>query len=173
MVKLTVDHAAGHAAVRAARGAAISSKGWQQEAALRMLMNSLDPEVAETPGDTIIRSGAGEAARDWKFFQAIAESLERLENDETVLVQSGGVTDIFRTHADAPRVLIAGSTAGSWTYVGTQAHLQPAYETLAAAARKYFQGSLARKVGCERRHGRKGRRAAAGRHAQWRGVPGN
>ncbi|MGA8365743.1 MAG: urocanate hydratase [Candidatus Acidiferrales bacterium] len=146
MVKLTVDHAAGHAAVRAARGAAISCKGWQQEAALRMLMNSLDPEVAETPGDTIIRSGAGEAARDWKFFQAIAESLERLENDETVLVQSGGVTDIFRTHADAPRVLIAGSTAGSWTYVGTQAHLQPAYETLAAAARKYFQGSLAGKL---------------------------
>ncbi|MFZ3202243.1 MAG: hypothetical protein WA175_13975, partial [Candidatus Acidiferrales bacterium] len=136
----------GHAAVRAARGAAISSKSWQQEAALRMLMNSLDPEVAETPGDTIIRSGAGEAARDWKFFQAIAESLERLENDETVLVQSGGVTDIFRTHADAPRVLVAGSTAGSWTYAGTQAHLQPAYETLAAAARKHFQGSLAGKL---------------------------
>ncbi len=142
MVKLTVDHTAAHPPVRAPHGAAITCKSWQQEVALRMLMNSLDPEVAETPEDTIIRSGAGEGGRDWKCFQAIVESLERLENDETVLVESGEVAGIFRTRADAPRVLIAGSNAGSWTYVGTQTYLQSAYETLAAAARKYFHGSL-------------------------------
>jgi urocanate hydratase len=147
MVKLTVDHAAArHLTVRAARGAAISCKGWQQEAALRMLMNSLDPEVGETSEDTIIRSGASEAAHDWKFFQAIVESLERLENDETLLVQSGEVAGTFRTHTDAPRVLIADSNVGSWTYIGTQAHLQCAYETLAAATRKHFQGSLGGKL---------------------------
>lgn len=146
MVKLAVDHAAGRQTVRAPRGAAISCKSWQQEAALRMLMNSLDPEVAETPNDTIVRSGAGESARNRKLFQAIVESLERLENDETLLVESGDVPRIFRTRADAPRVLIAGSNVGSWTYAGTQAYLQGAYETLAAAARKYFQGSLGGKL---------------------------
>jgi len=146
MVKLAVDHAAGHQPVRAPRGAAISSKSWQQEAALRMLMNSLDPEVAETPKDTIVRSGAGEPARNPNFFRAIVESLERLENGETLLVESGEVAGIFRTHADAPRVLVAGSNAGNWTYAGTQAYLQSAYETLAAAARKYFQGSLGGKL---------------------------
>jgi urocanate hydratase len=146
MVKLAVDHAAGHPPVRAPRGAAISCKGWRQEAALRMLTNSLDPEVAETPEDTIIRNGVGESARDRKSFQAIVESLERLENDETLLIESAEVTGIFRTHADAPRVLIAGSAAGSWTYAGTQAYLQGACETLAAAARKYFQGSLSGKL---------------------------
>jgi len=146
MVKLTVDDAARHLPVRAGRGAAISCKGWQQEAALRMLMNSLDPEVAETLEDTIIRSAASGAARDRKFFQAIVEALERLENDETLLIQSGEVAGTFRTHTDAPRVLIADSNADGWTYAGTQAHLQSAYETLAAVARRHFQGSLAGKL---------------------------
>jgi urocanate hydratase len=146
MVKLAVSRAAAHPPVRAARGGVISCKGWQQEAALRMLMNSLDPEVGETSEDTIIRSGAGDAARDWKFFQAIVESLERLENDETLFIQSGEVAGTFRTHADAPRVLVADPNAGGWTCAGTQAHLQSAYETLAAAARKHFQGSLGGKL---------------------------
>ncbi len=146
MVKLTVDHAAHRQPVRAPRGTAISCKSWQQEAALRMLMNSLDPEVAETPKDTIIRSGAAGSARDLKCFQAIVEALEQLENDETLLVESDEVAGVFRTHADAPRVLVGRSNAGSWTYAGTQAHLQGAYETLAAAAHKYLQGGLGGKL---------------------------
>src|SRR5580693_7126913 len=155
-------------AIRAPRGTAISCKGWQQEAALRMLMNNLDPEVAEKPEDLIVYGGTGRAARDWPSFHAIVRSLRELENDETLLVQSGKPVGIFRTHADAPRVLLANSnlvghwsnddefhrleqlglimygqmTAGSWIYIGSQGILQGTFETFAAAADKHFQGSL-------------------------------
>ena len=97
--------------VRAPRGTAISCKGWQQEAALRMLMNNLDPEVAERPEDLVVYGGIGKAARNWECFDAIVRSLRELENDETLLVQSGKPVGVFRTHADAPRVLIANSHA--------------------------------------------------------------
>ena len=146
MVKPTAGYAAGREPLRAPRGTAISCKGWQQEAALRMLMNSLDPEIAEAPEDTIIRSGAGGAAHDGKPLHAIVESLAGLENDETLLVGSGEPEGVFCTHADAPRVLIMGSSAGSWTFAGIQAYLQWAYEAMDGAARKYFQGSLAGKL---------------------------
>jgi urocanate hydratase len=155
--------------VRAARGTALSCKGWQQEAALRMVMNNLDPEVAEKPEDLIVYGGRGKAARDWKCFHAIVASLKSLENDETLLVQSGKPVGIFRTHSYAPRVLLANSnlvghwndwehfdeldraglmmygqmTAGSWIYIGTQGILQGTYETFAAAARKHFGTDLA------------------------------
>ena len=155
--------------IRAPRGRAISCKGWQQEAALRMLMNNLDPEVAERPQDLVVYGGRGKAARNWKCYDAIVSSLKKLENDETLLVQSGKPVAVFRTHDQAPRVLIANSnlvgkwanwetfdeldkkglmmygqmTAGSWIYIGTQGILQGTYETFAAAARKHFGGSLA------------------------------
>ncbi len=160
---------AGARVVRAPRGAAISCKGWQQEAALRMLMNNLDPEVAEIPEELIVYGGAGKAARNWACFDAIVAALRALENDETLLVQSGKPVGVFRTHADAPRVLIANSllvpawatwehfwelegkglimygqmTAGSWIYIGTQGILQGTYETLAECARQKFGGTLA------------------------------
>jgi urocanate hydratase len=155
--------------IRAARGTALRAKGWRQEAALRMLMNNLDPDVAERPQDLVVYGGAGKAARDWPSFHALVAELEQLENDETLLVQSGKPVGVFRTHDDAPRVLIANSnlvghwsswehfrelerlglimygqmTAGSWIYIGTQGILQGTYETFAAAARKHFGGSLA------------------------------
>jgi len=158
-----------HTAIRAARGAAISCKSWQQEAALRMLMNNLDPEVAERPEDLVVYGGTGKAARNWACYEAIVKSLQELENDETLLVQSGKPVAIFRTHAWAPRVLIANAnlvghwsdwehfgeleragltmygqmTAGSWIYIGTQGILQGTYETFAAAGRKHFGGDLA------------------------------
>src|SRR5438876_4840659 len=142
---------------RAARGTEISCKGWHQEAALRMLMNNLDPEVAERPGELIVYGGTGRAARDWPSFHAIVRSLRDLCNDETLLVQSGKPVGIFRTHEEAPRVLIANAhlvprwatwdefrrlealgltmygqmTAGSWIYIGTQGILQGTYETFA------------------------------------------
>ena len=154
--------------VRAPRGTTLSCKGWQQEAALRMLMNNLDPEVAERPQDLVVYGGSGKAARNWDCFEAIVASLRDLENDETLLVQSGKPVGIFRTHADAPRVLIANSnivarwatgdefrrleglglmmygqmTAGSWIYIGTQGILQGTFECFAAAARKHFGGTL-------------------------------
>jgi urocanate hydratase len=154
--------------VRAARGTQISCKGWQQEAALRMLMNNLDPEVAEKPDELIIYGGSGKAARSWEAFDAIVKSLRELEDDETLLVQSGKPVGVFRTHPDAPRVLIANAnlvgrwatwdyfrdlerkglimygqmTAGSWIYIGTQGILQGTFETFAAAAREHFDGSL-------------------------------
>jgi urocanate hydratase len=144
-------------------------KGWPQEAALRMLMNNLDPEVAERPADLVVYGGTGKAARNWNCFHAIVRELERLENDETLLVQSGKPVGVFRTHSDAPRVLIANSnlvpawanwdkfrelealgltmygqmTAGSWIYIGTQGILQGTYETFAAAGRQHFGGDLA------------------------------
>ena len=158
-----------HTAIRAPRGTAISCKGWQQEAALRMLMNNLDPEVAERPEDLVVYGGTGKAARNWACYEAIVNSLRALENDETLLVQSGKPVAIFRTHPGAPRVLIANSnlvghwsdwehfggleragltmygqmTAGSWIYIGTQGILQGTYETFAAAGRKHFGADLA------------------------------
>jgi urocanate hydratase len=172
MVRLAADDVTGYQPVRAPRGTSLSCKGWQQEAALRMLMNNLDPEVAEKPEDLIVYGGRGKAARNWKCFHAIVASLRSLENDETLLVQSGKPVGIFRTHSYAPRVLIANSnlvghwsdwknfdeldraglmmygqmTAGSWIYIGTQGILQGTYETFAAAARKHFQGDLAGKL---------------------------
>ncbi len=154
--------------VRAPRGTTLSCKGWQQEAALRMIMNNLDPDVAERPNDLVVYGGSGRAARSWAAFDAIVHSLRQLENDETLLVQSGKPVGIFRTHSDAPRVLIANSnlvpywgnwdefrrlealgltmygqmTAGSWIYIGSQGIVQGTYETFAEAARKHFGGSL-------------------------------
>ena len=155
--------------VRAPRGTEISCRGWLQEAALRMLMNNLDPEVAERPAELVVYGGSGKAARNWECFEAIVATLKRLGDDETLLVQSGKPVAVFRTHADAPRVLIANSllvphwatadefrrleglgltmygqmTAGSWIYIGTQGILQGTYETLAECARQHFGGSLA------------------------------
>src|ERR1700685_3214010 len=172
MSKLVTAEASGYQPVRAPRGSALSCKGWQQEAALRMLMNNLDPEVAEKPEDLIVYGGRGKAARNWNCYHAIVASLRSLENDETLLVQSGKPVGIFRTHSYAPRVLIANSnlvghwsnwkhfderdraglmmygqmTAGSWIYIGTQGILQGTYETFAAAAVKHFGGSLAGKL---------------------------
>ncbi|MCL4522912.1 MAG: urocanate hydratase [Acidobacteria bacterium] len=172
MSKLATENGVTYQPVRAPRGTQISCKGWQQEAALRMLMNNLDPEVAEKPEELIVYGGTGKAARNWACFHAIVESLRKLENDETLLVQSGKPVGIFRTHEHAPRVLIANAnlvghwsnwekfgeleraglmmygqmTAGSWIYIGTQGILQGTYETFAAAARKHFGGSLAGKL---------------------------
>ncbi|MBI4386426.1 MAG: urocanate hydratase, partial [Elusimicrobia bacterium] len=154
--------------IRAARGRDISCKGWQQEAALRMLMNNLDAEVAERPQDLVVYGGRGKAARNWDCFRAIVDCLRGLENDETLLIQSGKPAGVFRTHPGSPRVLIANSnlvgrwatwevfdeldrkglmmfgqmTAGSWIYIGTQGILQGTYETFAQAARRHFGGSL-------------------------------
>jgi urocanate hydratase len=155
--------------VRAPRGTSLSCKAWPQEAAMRMLMNNLDPEVAEHPDQLIVYGGSGRAARSWAAFDAIVASLQQLEGDETLLVQSGKPVGVFRTHEWAPRVLIANSnlvpqwatweefrrleaegltmfgqmTAGSWIYIGTQGILQGTYETFAAVAAKRFGGSLA------------------------------
>ncbi|MGH3706381.1 MAG: urocanate hydratase, partial [Agromyces sp.] len=160
---------AGPRTVRAARGTVLTAKSWQTEAPLRMLMNNLDPEVAERPDDLIVYGGTGKAARNWESFDAIVRTLEGLEADETLLVQSGKPVGVFRTHEWAPRVLIANSnlvgdwatwpefrrleqqgltmygqmTAGSWIYIGTQGILQGTYETFGAIARARFGGSLA------------------------------
>lgn len=154
--------------VRAPRGPDISCRGWQQEAALRMLLNNLDPEVAERPEDLVVYGGTGKAARDWAAFEAIVRTLRELADDETLLVQSGKPVAVLRTHRHSPRVLIANSnlvgrwatwehfrelerkglmmygqmTAGSWIYIGTQGILQGTYETLGAVAREHFGGSL-------------------------------
>lgn len=155
--------------IRAPRGPEISCKGWTQEAALRMLMNNLDPDVAERPADLVVYGGTGKAARNWESFDAIVTALRALANDETLLVQSGKPVAVFRTHEHAPRVLIANSnlvgrfatwdhfrelerkglmmygqmTAGSWIYIGSQGIVQGTYETLGALARKHFDGTLA------------------------------
>lgn len=155
--------------VRAARGTTLTAKSWQTEGPLRMLMNNLDPDVAERPDDLVVYGGTGKAARNWESFDAIVRTLESLESDETLLVQSGKPVGVFRTHEWAPRVLIANSnlvgdwatwpefrrlealgltmygqmTAGSWIYIGTQGILQGTYETFAAVAAKRFGGSLA------------------------------
>src|SRR6266702_716582 len=155
--------------VRAPRGRERSCKGWIQEAALRMLMNNLDPEVAERPQDLVVYGGTGKAARNWAAYDAIVRTLTTLADDETLLVQSGKPVGVFTTHPDAPRVLIANAnlvgrwatwdvfrelerqglimygqmTAGSWIYIGTQGILQGTYETFGAVARRHFAGSLA------------------------------
>src|SRR3981189_1227448 len=155
--------------IHAPRGSERTCKGWHQEAAMRMLMNNLDPEVAENPDQLIVYGGTGRAARSWEAFDAIVASLRELENDETLLVQSGKPVGQFHTHDEAPRVLIANSnlvghwsnyaefnrleqlgltmygqmTAGSWIYIGTQGILQGTYETFAAVAAKRVNGTLA------------------------------
>src|SRR5450432_585997 len=157
---------------RAARGTQLSCKGWQQEAALRMLMNNLDPDVAEKPADLVVYGGTGRAARNWESFHAIVRCLKELASDETLLVQSGKPVAVFRTHEWAPRVLLCNSnlvghwnnwdlfneldraglmmygqmTAGSWIYIGTQGILQGTYETFASAAQQHFAGTLAGKL---------------------------
>ena len=156
----------GYRPIRASRGTRLICKGWQQEAALRMLMNNLDEEVAERPQELIVYGGTGKAARNWECYHAIVEALKGLENDETLLVQSGKPVGVFQTHESAPRVLIANAnlvghwstweqfrelerlglimygqmTAGSWIYIGTQGILQGTYETFAAAGQKHFAG---------------------------------
>lgn len=158
--------------VRAARGNQLQCRGWQQEAALRMLMNNLDPEVAERPEDLVVYGGNGRAARNWECFDSIVESLKTLADDQTLLIQSGKPVAIFPTHPLAPRVLISNSmlvpkwatwehfreledrglmmygqmTAGSWIYIGTQGIVQGTYETFAEAGRQHFQGDLSGKV---------------------------
>src|SRR3954466_13127332 len=155
--------------IRAPRGTTRTAKGWPQEAAKRMLLNSLDPDVAERPQDLVVYGGTGRAARDWPSFHALVRELRRLAPDETLLVQSGRPVGVFRTHEWAPRVLLANSnlvpdwatwpefrrlealgltmygqmTAGSWIYIGTQGILQGTYETFAAVAEKRFGGTLA------------------------------
>src|SRR5688572_16840651 len=158
--------------IRAPRGLTLSCRGWQQEAALRMLMNNLDPEVAEKPEELIVYGGIGKAARNWECYDAIVDTLKRLENDETLLVQSGKPVGVFKTHPDAPRILIANAnlvphwatwdefrrldamgltmygqmTAGSWIYIGTQGILQGTYECFAEVARKHFSDTLRGKL---------------------------
>jgi urocanate hydratase len=158
--------------IKAPRGSKITCKTWQTEAALRMLMNNLDSEVAEKPAELIVYGGSGKAARNWEAYHSLVECLRNLENDETLLVQSGKPVGIFKTHSDAPRVLISNSmlvpqwanwekfreleelgltmygqmTAGSWIYIGTQGILQGTYETFASAAKKHFGGSLKGKL---------------------------
>ena len=158
--------------VKAPRGTTITCKSWHQEAAMRMLMNNLDPEVAEKPDELIVYGGTGKAARNWEAFDAIVDTLKTLGNDETLLIQSGKPVGVFRTHEYAPRVLIANSllvpkwatwehfrelerkglimfgqmTAGSWIYIGTQGILQGTYETFSAVAKKHFGGDLRGKL---------------------------
>src|SRR2546421_10956431 len=158
--------------IKAPRGTAISCKGWQQEAAMRMLMNNLDEEVGERPQDLVVYGGTGRAARNWECYHAIVGSLRKLESDETLLVQSGKPVAVFRTHEYAPRVLIANSnlvghwsnwekfneleraglmmygqmTAGSWIYIGSQGIIQGTFETFAAAGEKHYGGSLEGKL---------------------------
>lgn len=155
--------------IKAPRGKTLTCKGWPQEAALRMFMNNLDPEVAEKPDELIVYGGTGKAARNWECFDTIVESLKKLDNDETLLIQSGKPVAVLKTHIHAPRVLLANSllvpawatwekfreleklgltmygqmTAGSWIYIGTQGILQGTYETFLEAARQHFGGSLA------------------------------
>src|SRR3989440_12046659 len=165
-VNRTVPEKTMNRVVRAPRGTAISARSWLTEAPLRMLMNNLDPEVAERPEDLVVYGGIGKAARNWECFDAIVDSLKKLESDESLLVQSGKPVGIFRTHADAPRVMIANSnlvprwatwehfneldrkglmmygqmTAGSWIYIGSQGIVQGTYETFAEAGRQHYGG---------------------------------
>jgi urocanate hydratase len=158
--------------IRSPRGTSISCRGWHQEAALRMLMNNLDPAVAERPQDLVVYGGRGKAARNWACYEAIVKSLRSLNNDETLLIQSGKPVAVVKTHDEAPRVLLANSnlvgrwatwehfdalerqglmmygqmTAGSWIYIGSQGILQGTYETFSAVARRHFKGNLAGKI---------------------------
>src|ERR1700757_1600039 len=167
MVETATPEAPAREAIRAPRGTNLNTRGWQQEAALRMLMNNLDPEVAERPGDLVVYGGTGKAARNWEAFEAIVRTLKTLADDETLLIQSGKPVGVLRTHVAAPRVLLANSnlvgrwsnwehfhelerrglmmygqmTAGSWIYIGSQGIVQGTYETFAEAGRRHF-GSL-------------------------------
>src|SRR6202046_1667350 len=158
--------------IRAPRGPRLQAKSWRTEAPLRMLMNNLDPEVAERPEDLVVYGGIGKAARDWDCYEAIVAALKELEADQTLLIQSGKPVGVFRTHEDAPRVLLANSnlvphwatwehfheldskglmmygqmTAGSWIYIGSQGIVQGTYETFAEAGRQHFGGSLEGKL---------------------------
>lgn len=158
--------------IHAPHGNQLNCKGWHQEAAMRMLMNNLDPNVAERPEELIVYGGGGKAARNWDCYYKIIETLKRLENDETLLIQSGKPVGVFRTHEEAPRVLIANAhlvprwatwevfrkldklgltmygqmTAGSWIYIGSQGIVQGTYETFAECARQHFGGSLSGKL---------------------------
>ena len=168
MLETATVEALGHRAIRAPRGTTLNTRGWQQEAALRMLMNNLDPEVAERPDDLVVYGGTGKAARNWEAFEAIVRTLKTLADDETLLIQSGKPVGVLRTHEAAPRVLLANSnlvgrwsnwehfhelerkglmmygqmTAGSWIYIGSQGIVQGTYETFAEAGRQHFDGSL-------------------------------
>ena len=168
MLETATVEALGHRAIRAPRGTTLNTRGWQQEAALRMLMNNLDPEVAERPDDLVVYGGTGKAARNWEAFDAIVRTLKTLADDETLLIQSGQPVGVLRTHEAAPRVLLANSnlvgrwsnwehfhelerkglmmygqmTAGSWIYIGSQGIVQGTYETFAEAGRQHFGGSL-------------------------------
>ena len=172
MPVLTETPATSYSPVRAPRGNELSCKGWAQEAAMRMLMNNLDPDVAERPQDLVVYGGTGKAARSWDCYHAIVRSLKSLENDETLLVQSGKPVGVVRTHEYAPRVLLCNSnlvghwsnwerfneleklglimygqmTAGSWIYIGTQGIIQGTYETFSAAGEKHLGGDLAGKL---------------------------
>ncbi len=162
----------GHMPIHAAHGSKLSCKGWQQEAAMRMLMNNLDPDVAERPEELIVYGGSGKAARNWECYDAIVRELQSLGNDETLLVQSGKPVGVLKTYPDAPRVVISNSqlvphwatwdefrrlehlgltmfgqmTAGSWIYIGSQGIVQGTFETLMACAKKHFNGSLKGKI---------------------------
>src|SRR5277367_4037465 len=168
VAKIAEEARAAAPVVRGPRGTTRTCRGWQQEAAMRMLMNNLDPEVAEKPGELIVYGGRGKAARNWDCYHAIVKSLKTLSSDETLLVQSGKPVGIFRTHEYAPRVLIANSnlvghwsnwekfneleraglmmygqmTAGSWIYIGSQGIVQGTYETFNAAGEKHFGTAL-------------------------------
>ncbi len=181
--------------VRSPRGTTVTAQDWPQEAALRMLQNNLDPEVAEHPDELVVYGGTGKAARDWPSFEALIRTLTTLKNDETMLVQSGRPVGVMRTHEWAPRVLIANSnlvgdwanwdefrrlealgltmygqmTAGSWIYIGTQGILQGTFETFAAVAEQRFGGTPRRHHHPDGRPRRHGRRAAARGHDERRG----
>ncbi len=193
------DPATSRGPFRAPRGTQLSCKGWQQEAALRMLLNNLDPDVAEKPAELVVYGGTGKAARNWECFHAIVKSLRALECDETLLVQSGKPVAVFRTHEYAPRVLLCNSnlvghwnnwekfneldraglmmfgqmTAGSWIYIGTQGILQGTYETFAAAGAEAFWRRPERETSRDRRHRRDGWCAATRRNDEWRGLSGH
>ncbi len=172
-----------------ATGTEITAKSWLTEAPMRMLMNNLHPDVAENPHELVVYGGIGRAARTWEDFDKIVATLKTLNDDETLLVQSGKPVGVFRTHKDAPRVLIANTnlvphwatwdhfneldkkglamygqmTAGSWIYIGTQGIVQGTYETFAEAGRQHYDGNLTGKLDPDRGSGRHGRRAATGR----------
>lgn len=176
--------------IKAPTGTKITCRNWITEAAMRMLMNNLDPEVAERPDDLVVYGGSGKAARNWECFDKIVETLKQLESDETLLIQSGKPVAVFKTHPDAPRVLISNSqivpawanwdefrrleslgltmygqmTAGSWIYIGTQGILQGTYETFAECARKKFRWFVAGQICPYLRSRRDGRRSTACRY---------
>ena len=183
--------------IRAPRGTQKTCKSWLTEAAYRMIQNNLDPDVAENPKSLVVYGGIGRAARNWACFDAILEALRNLEDDQTLLVQSGKPVGVFRTHPDAPRVLIANSnlvphwatwdhfheldrkglfmygqmTAGSWIYIGAQGIVQGTFETFAEAGRQQLRRQLGRALDPHRRPGRDGRGPAPGRHLRRRHLP--